>query len=159
MPDWLVGLLAIYGAALSTVVAILQIGRERRRDKAAVRVEVYFGVVGAPDHWTDMIMARASNVGLRDVELTSAQFILTGNKALQPTDVPELPKTLRPTQSVDVWIPSADLAHLIANESGTAGRAVRLEGATFKDGTGKRYRGTVDRKLRKHLRDEGIEAK
>lgn len=158
MPDWVVGLLALYGAVASTILGILQIGRERRRDAIQIRAELDFAAIGGGDDWLGVVMARAKNVGLREVELRTAQFILSGDRAYQPAELRELPKTLKPTQSVDAWISNHDLSEIIKHQWKETGKKARLEGATFKDGTGTRYRARVPRKLRKYLRDERIES-
>jgi hypothetical protein len=157
MPEWLTGSLAIYAAALSTVLGILQIMRERARDKARIKVELKSGVIGPPNR--DVIFATASNVGLRPVHLVSARFLTSDSETgFQPAVLEELPATLQPTQSADVWALTSELRTALREIAAAKHRRIRLVGAQFRDGSGTRYDGKrIERDLRRYLRDNQID--
>jgi len=152
MPEWLTVVLAIYGAAISTILVL----RERGRDTAKINVTLHFGVIGPPDQ--EVVFAAASNVGLRPVHIVSGRFLTSdGDYTLQPAHMPELPATLAPTESADISVVTTELRTALEHRAAQTHRRVRLVGAQFRDGSGNRYDGKkIDRDLRRYLRDHGI---
>lgn len=152
MPDWVTPVPAIYGAAISTALVL----RERVRDARKIAVRLQFGAIGPANQ--DVLIATASNVGLRPIHLVSARFLTSDREyGLQPADTPELPRTLAPTESVDIFVLTAELRTALEYRRTRTHRSVRLVGAQFRDGSGNRYDGKrIDRELRVYLRQHGI---
>ena len=109
--DVVVAMVALYGAVLSTIIAVLE-WKWRRPD---IRVEVTEGRVQLSlDAWSDHgIVIEARNHGHKAVTLSMVGFILPGGERwlmTRPLVNVSLPYELLPEKRCPVWIAARELA-------------------------------------------------
>lgn len=112
--DIITALVALYGAILSTVVAV----REWRAKRPRIRVKTSMGFLDlARGNVSDaMVFVEAANPGQKPVTLSSVGFILPfkGKVFLrQPQGSVRIPCELAPESACQVWINARELGQLL----------------------------------------------
>lgn len=107
-------LVALYGAILSTVVAV----REWRAKTPRVRVKTSMGFLdlGLGNVSDAMVFVEAANPGQRPITLSSVGFILPLERKVylrQPQGSMRIPCELAPESACQVWIDARELAQLL----------------------------------------------
>lgn len=150
--DWIALLLGIYGAILSTVLAV----RETRRDHRKVKVTCSLGILtGFRFEPIEAIMITVVNVGHRPVEITSAGFNLTDKRIMvvmddiAPNHQQPLPKMIADGESVTVHKYKDSISGGLEEHWRRAGNSdLKITGAYVRDSTGRTYRAKAPRLLK-----------
>jgi len=120
--DIITALVALYGAILSTVVAVRE--WKAKRPKIKVKTSMGFLDLGRGNLSDAMVFVEAANPGQREVTLSSVGFILPLQRKVflrQPQGSVRIPCELAPESSCQVWIDARELAALLRSNgfSGT----------------------------------------
>jgi len=148
--------IAIYGAALSTFVAGWKI-YGIVRDRARVKVEVFWGQIGyaGDQDVPSSLIVKAVNTGRRPVSLDSAGLSLSNGTDMISIGAPEsrlqllwgIPKRLEEGESAQIWF-NEDALKQKAKEG------VFPMKAWFKDTKGRMYRAKISKHIIQFLRIE-----
>ena len=138
-------LLAIYGAILSTILAILEVGRfyiERQERKPKMEVQITYGLTKTGREVSEpLINLTAANVGDRAISLTSPPSLLLpdGKKMIMISAESSVifPYDLLPGKSCMVWEENSKVARGL-NKEGYSG-VIEIVGE-FTDAIGNKYR-------------------
>lgn len=126
-------ILAIWGAILSTVLAIQRLQENRRR----LKVEVGISLIGAATV-EKYLYLHASNISKRPISLSSYGLLLPDKKQYwRENESPyQFPTLLTDGQATEIWMKLEDVLNKLKKE-GYKGK-IKIRGF-FKDVTGKRY--------------------
>ena len=144
MPTFdLTTILAIWGALLSTVLAI----REFAKDRRSIKVQCQMGTPWPPvdaygRHHDDMVIITAVNTGQRPINITGMGFTLSDQRQIvliEDAFGPRpLPKTLTEGDSVSMNMLVPTLTQEILRErQATTQSGIKVRSAFVKDSTGK----------------------
>ena len=137
--DAITAVAAVWGAVLSSVLAI----REVRRDRPRLRVFCSFAALqAAPGPWRG-IEIKAVNTGERAVAVEEAGLRLSdGSKVIEPYNklgLVSLPKRLEEGDSVSVYLDMSAVEDGVREAYDDSG--ARLAGVYVRDAEGRRYTG------------------
>ena len=140
-------LIALYGAALSTVLAI----REVKRDKPKVLVRCRMALAAAPEYdlW-EFVEVCAVNTGHRSVEITAAGLSMSNGYQFIPLrskkgPIP-LPKKIDIGESVSVLIDYPDVEQALREQQKVS--RVVFTSAFVRDAEGNEYKSGLPRVLK-----------
>jgi hypothetical protein len=155
LPEYITAFLAVWGAVLSTALAIREVSKDRHKIKIVCEVGIPVWEHGRPpdsDRY-DMAIITAINVGHRPVEITGIGFVLTNkNQLVSIEDVVgnrPLPRMLAEGERVTM---SFYLESIIENIAGDRRRfsdnSIKLLHSYARDSTGKVWTGSTPQLLK-----------